>query len=137
MKRVLIIENNEDIQTILAIRVGAQFSAETIAVPLRDAIQVLEESEFSLVISDVQDSVDEGFWLHRLLRVQYPNTGLILFVSSDRMLRNIPQGLDATLKGVVLKFDFDSLDREIEKSGILGPMKLRKFPVAAPVSKEV
>lgn len=132
MKRVLILDNDEDIQTILAARIGMQFQAETVALPQREAMTALKESEFSLVISDVEDSEEEGFWLHRWLLNHYPTTGLVLFVSPDRMLRNIPQGLDSVLRGMVLKFDFSSLDREIEKSGILGPRKLRNLPVVAP-----
>lgn len=132
MKKVLVLDENEDIQAILTARIARQFQAEVVAAPPRKAIRTLEEAKFALVISDVEDSQNEGFWLQRWLLDQHPRVGLILFVSPDRMLRNIPQGLDATLRGLAIKFEFDSLDREIEKSGILGSMRIRNYPTVAP-----
>lgn len=133
MKRVLVLDENEDLRAILAARIVMQFQAEVVSVSSREAINTLEETEFSLVISDVEDSEDEGFWPHRWLLNRHPRIGLILFISPDRMLRNIPQGFDSTLRGMAMKFEFSWLDQEIEKSGILGPMRIKNFPIVAPV----
>lgn len=132
MQRVLVLENNDDIRMVLTTRIAMQFQAEVVGLPLIEAIGTLAEQEFSLVISDVEDSEEEGFWLHRWLLSRYPRTGLVLFISPDRMLRNIPQGLDSTLRGMTTKFEFDLLDREIEKSGVLGSMRFRNSAIVAP-----
>lgn len=118
MKRVLILENNEDIRTIVATKTAKAFRAEVVAGPLSQALSELSKLEFSLVISDVQDDENEGFWLHRFLEKNCPRTKMILFVSDDRMLRNIPQ-IDSIILATVLKFNFERLVREIEKTNIL------------------
>ncbi|MBX3034500.1 MAG: hypothetical protein KF865_11300 [Bdellovibrionaceae bacterium] len=114
MKRVLVLEKNEDIRAILAIRISKTFQVQVVSQPLSQAIWELSQSDFSLVVSDVEDSENEGFWLHRCLAEHHPATNMILFISPERMLRNVPR-IDSTVRAVVLKFEFERLIHEIKK----------------------
>lgn len=123
MKKVLILDENADIRTILSTRITQRFAVKAVAKSLKQARQELELSEFALVVSDVEDSETDGFWLHRFLRENYPQTRLILFVSERRMLRNIPM-FDSALCGAAVKFEYDVLDMEIAKLKILKPLSV-------------
>lgn len=119
MAQVLVIDNNEDFREIISRRLAITFDTDVSVTPFcADTHKFLEAEDLSLVISDVEDSLSNGFWVHNYLRKFRPNIALAVFVDEHRLLRNIPQ-LDSTVRVVVLKPDFQKLCTEIDRLGLL------------------
>ncbi len=120
MEKVLIVDGSENESLRLANQLSGTFAAKFSSASFRDdVLSILAEANFSLVVSDVEDSPDEGFWLHRSLRYCRPDIPLILLVSPDRPLRNVPQ-LDSTLRAAVVKPEYGQLKNAISRLGVLG-----------------
>ncbi|MBX3020151.1 MAG: response regulator [Bdellovibrionales bacterium] len=119
MGKVLVIDNNADFREIITRKIDRMFEVEVIATGFFPDIQLcLQDEDLRLVVSDVQDSGDPGFWVHNFLLKTRPNLPLALFIDEYRMLRNIPQK-DSTARVFVLKPNFQKLCDEIEKLGVL------------------
>lgn len=117
-KRVLVIEGNEDIRTVLVAQVANNFRAQVISTTPREACSALSSDEFSLVISDVEGPKDQEFWLPSFLKEHHPMTKMILFVCPEKMGGRMPK-VDSTVLSVVSKFEFKKLVHEIKKTGVL------------------
>ncbi len=119
MAQVLVIDNNADFREIISRKLAILFDTGVSVTPFcADTHKFLEADDLSLVISDVEDSISQGFWVHNYLRKFRPKVALAIFVDEHRLLRNIPQ-LDSTVRIAVLKPDFQKLCTEIEKLGLL------------------
>jgi len=119
MAQVLIIDNNEDFREIISRKLAILFDTSiSVTSFCADTHKFLEADDLSLVISDVEDSISQGFWVHNYLRKFRPQVALAVFVDGHRILRNIPQ-LDSTVRIAVLKPDFQKLCTDIEKLGLL------------------
>ena len=114
--RILVIDNDTALREVVAARLRATGGVEVVTAALDDDLIDLLKKPTSLVISDVQDSETQGFWLHRYLADTKPSSPLILFVSPHRSLRNIPTN-DRTLISAVLKPDVEKLMKVISMIG--------------------
>ena len=118
MSEVLIVEINEDIREILSRKLMALYATSVTACAPSEAAKFLDAHDLAIVVGDVEDSLDSGFWIHDYLREMRPDIPLALFIDGHKPLRNIPP-LDSVLKVAVLKPDFQKLYSEIEKLGVL------------------
>ena len=119
MAQVLVIDNNADFREIISRKISILFDTSVSVTPFcADTHYLLEANDLSLVISDVEDSISQGFWVHNYLRKFRPEVALAVFVDEHRLLRNIPQR-DSTVRIAVLKPDFQKLCAEIQKLGLL------------------
>lgn len=119
MARVLVIDNNAEFREIISRKLAFLFDTRVSVTPFcADTPKFLEADGLCLVISDVEDSISQGFWVHNYLRKFRPKVALAVFVDEHRLLRNIPQ-FDSTVRIAVSKPDFRKLCAEIKRLGLL------------------
>ena len=113
--RVLIVDDDESIQTLFAVCLGERYACAT-AGNAKEALEALAREDFALVITDVQMPGLSGIELLRQIIARYPDTAVILVSGVDRSQRV----LDAMRLGasdyLIKPCDLDVLELSVERA---------------------
>ncbi len=111
--QILIVDDEPELRTILIEHLKNKLKVTWIeANSGYEALELLKNSSYSLVISDVNMANGTGVWLHQKMISEGIAIPLLLFTSEAFNVRNTPT-LDNILKGIVFKFDYEDLARRI------------------------
>lgn len=115
MARVLVVDDDSDVRLLVSRKLEKEFEIETAqAVSGHSSAEVLLQSHFDLVVSDVQMPDGSGLWLHAFMKQWMPDVPLILFTSIA--VAEMP-AQDNVLRATVSKWEFPSLIDAIHRLG--------------------
>ena len=136
-KRVLVVEDDEDVRTIICLILsGAGYNVYEAADGL-EALNALKKRRYDAVLTDYHMPKMDGLELLDLAQAMWPHTPVIL-ASSDRLLtERTGQNLLAPAYAVIAKpFDSGHLLKTV-RSATNGPPQTRRHPALWPTYQAV
>jgi signal transduction histidine kinase len=114
-RRILIVDDEEVIRTLFALSLGERYECVT-AADTQEALKLLAEEQFALVISDVQMPGLSGVELLRKIVSDFPDTVVIMVSGIDRSQRVIDALRIGAFDYLLKPCDLDVLQLRVEQA---------------------
>ena len=114
-RRILIVDDEEVIRTLFALSLGERYECVT-AADTQEALKLLAEEQFALVISDVQMPGLSGVELLRKIVSDFPDTAVIMVSGIDRSQRVIDALRIGAFDYLLKPCDLDVLQLRVEQA---------------------
>lgn len=114
-KRILIVDDEEVVRTLFALSLSERYECAT-AADTQEALRLLAEQQFALVISDVQMPGLSGVELLRKIISDFPDTAVIMVSGVDRSQRVIDALRLGAFDYLLKPCDLDVLQLRVEQA---------------------
>lgn len=114
-RRILIVDDEEPIRNLFASCLGERYSCVT-AAGAQEALALLANETFALVLSDVQMPGLSGVELLRRITEQYPDTAVIMASGVDRTQRVLDAVRLGAFDYLIKPCDLDVLELSVERA---------------------